>query len=79
MTIGRKHLCDECGREIGATCHECIHKSSVVVVAINEILPELDLNNPRHQRLHRKLSNFKEFNERRFLELNRKGGGLNNV
>lgn len=70
MAIGKKHLCDECGKEYFSSCHECIHTGALLVTSINELLGKLPVSE-LFQDVRRRLSNMKEFNERRFIDLNK--------
>lgn len=69
MSISKKHLCDECGRQYFSSCHECIHASSLVVGEINRILGKMPLTK-EFAELRRKLEKFREFSERKFMDLN---------
>lgn len=73
VKIGRRHVCDDCGKVFLSSCHECIHQSPLILAAINDVLGLLKLETEYEKTLHRRLTNLKEFNERRFIDLNNRG------
>jgi hypothetical protein len=60
-------LCDACGDEYFASCHDCAGQLRLIIITLNQILGDLPANE-KTQRVRELMISFKEHCDARFLK-----------